>query len=120
MIHEGSPTGFRAWLIKAPRLKPRGQRPPNPSIKALVRLPAFEFGGDWAREAHGEAWSGTWYDGVVLHLLRLPLGEQEAICCCHTSRTSTEEWPVTKERCTVTRLWSNHKKTNRSARPWRK
>eukprot|EP00963_Diacronema_lutheri_P013644 scaffold2657_cov368-Pavlova_lutheri.AAC.16 len=50
-----------------------------------------------AREAHGEAWSDTWYDGVVLRLIRLRIGEQEAIVRCHTAGTSAEEWPVTEE-----------------------
>eukprot|EP00963_Diacronema_lutheri_P006479 scaffold566_cov364-Pavlova_lutheri.AAC.26 len=81
----------------AHRRKQRRQRPPNPLIGARVRIPAAEFGEEWAREAHGEAWSDTWYDGVVLRLIRLRIGEQEAIVCCHTTGTSTEEWPVTEE-----------------------
>eukprot|EP00894_Picocystis_sp_ML_P001212 jgi/Pico_ML_1/51729/g295.t1 len=69
----------------------------NPLIGARVCVLAAVFGNEWAREAHGEAWSDTWYDGVVLHLLRSRRGEQEAIVCCHTPGASTEEWPVTEE-----------------------
>eukprot|EP00963_Diacronema_lutheri_P013668 scaffold2670_cov408-Pavlova_lutheri.AAC.4 len=79
------------------RRKQRRQRPPNPLIGARVRIRAAEFGEEWAHEAHGEAWSDTWYDGVVLRLIRLRTREQEAIVRCHTSGTSTEEWPVTEE-----------------------
>jgi len=80
----------------AQRRKQRRQQPPKLLIGARVWNPAAEFGEEWAREAHGEAWSDTWDDGVVLRLIRLRTGEQEAIVRCHISGTSTEEWPVTK------------------------
>jgi len=38
-----------------------------------------------------------WYDGMVLRLIRLRIGEQEAIIRCHSSGTSTEEWPVAEK-----------------------
>ena len=42
-------------------------------------------------------WDDTWYDGLVLYLIRLRTREHETIVFCHTSRNSVEEWPVTKE-----------------------
>jgi len=81
----------------AQRHEQRRQWPPNLLIGARVRIPAAEFGFEWARGAHGEAWSDTWYDGVVLRLIRLRTGEQEAIFRRHTAGTSTEEWPATEE-----------------------
>ena len=80
----------------APRRKQRRRELPHPLIGARIHIPAAEFGEEWAREAHGEAWDDTWYDGVVLCLIRLRIGKHEAIIRCHTSGTSAEEWPSTK------------------------
>ena len=78
----------------APRRKQRRQELPHPLIGAHIRIRAAEFGEEWAREAHGEAWDDTWYDGVVLRLIHLRIGEHEAIVRCHTPGTSAEEWPI--------------------------
>ena len=82
-------------MVRSKRRKPQSRQ--NELIGVRVCIPAREFGEEWARQTHGDAWNSTSYSGEVLRVVRLTTGGQEAIIRFDSPGAVVEEWSATVE-----------------------
>eukprot|EP00963_Diacronema_lutheri_P000039 scaffold1_cov375-Pavlova_lutheri.AAC.39 len=81
--------------MRLKRQKPQSRQ--KEIVGVHVCIPAREFGEEWARLTHGDAWNSTSYSGEVLRVVRLITGEQEAIIRFDSLGAVVEEWSATVE-----------------------
>eukprot|EP00963_Diacronema_lutheri_P006081 scaffold515_cov339-Pavlova_lutheri.AAC.3 len=89
-------------MIRSKRRKPQSRQ--NELVGLRVCIRAREFGEEWARQTHGDAWNSTSYSGEVLRVLRFTTGEQEAIIRFDSPGAVVEEWSATVETVVRSRV----------------